>query len=98
MRTKLVHIKEDNIDILSNLHGGFCESENQIGIDRLKRILSRSLTGELTDTQRYCITEYYINRRKQKDIAKDLGLAASTVNRHINRGVKKLKKIASYYS
>lgn len=98
MRTKLVHFKEDNIDILSNLHGGFCESQNRIGIERLKRILSKSLTGELTDTQRYCITEYYINRKKQKEIAKDLGVATSTVCRHINRGLVKLKKIASYYS
>ena len=98
MRTGIVHFKEDNIDILSNLHGQYCESGNQIGIERLKRVLSKSINGVLTDTQRYCITEYYINRKKQKEIAKDLGVAPSTVCRHINRGLKKLRSIASYYS
>ena len=98
MRTGIVHFKEDNIDILSNLHGQYCESGNQIGIERLKRVLSKSINGVLTDTQRYCITEYYINRKKQKEIAKDLGVATSTVCRHIKKKKKKLRSIASYYS
>ena len=98
MRTRLVHFKEDNIDILSNLHGEYCEGRYQARVERLKRVLSKSLNGVLTDTQRYCITEFYINRKKQKDIAKDLGVAPSTVCRHINRGLKKLRSIASYYS
>lgn len=98
MRTAIVHFQEDNIDILSNTHGEYCQNENQLGIERFRKILNRSISGELTDIQRYCITEYYIKRKKQKEIALDLGVAPSTVCKHINRGLNKLKKIASYYS
>ena len=87
MRTRLVHFKEDNIDILSNLHGEYCEGGYQARVERLKRVLSKSLTGVLTDTQRYCITEFYINRKKQKDIANDF----------VNR-VKDIPEVAECYN
>lgn len=63
----------------------------------MMKILSCAMQTELTDRQRDCITMYYLNRMKMKDIAADLGLSRSTVTRHIQAATRKLRKVASYY-
>lgn len=65
---------------------------------KMKIILSKALLQELTELQRFCLTEYYLKGRKKKDIASDLSVHPSTVTRHIHRAEHKLKHIASYYS
>lgn len=63
----------------------------------MKRILSRAIRHELTDRQRQCLTMYYLDGIRMKDIAGTLGLSASTVTRHIAAATRKLRKIADYY-
>ena len=90
MKTEILHLSDDNINILSNLYG---QSNNKSirNKDKLLRVLHRSMDGGLTELQRFCVEEYYINNRR-------LGVSPSTVCRHINRALKKLKIIASYYN
>lgn len=64
---------------------------------KMKHILQKAIVNELTDTQRLCLIEHYINGKKMKDIAKMLSLNPSTVSRHISRAKEKLRHIASYY-
>lgn len=64
---------------------------------RMKAILLRAIRNELTDNQRTCLVEYYINGKKMKDIAQMLSLNPSTVTRHIRRACEKLRHIAEYY-
>ncbi|MBR2724512.1 MAG: sigma-70 family RNA polymerase sigma factor [Ruminococcus sp.] len=64
---------------------------------KMLSILKKALEEELTDTQRFCITEYYLRDRKMKDIAESLSVNPSTVTRHIKRAKQKLQHIASYY-
>lgn len=70
---------------------------NKGDIKRMKTILRRAITTELTDPQRYCLTEYYIHGRKMKEIAASLEVNPSTVTRHIKRATEKLRHIADYY-
>ncbi|MBQ4104993.1 MAG: sigma-70 family RNA polymerase sigma factor [Clostridia bacterium] len=63
----------------------------------MKSILRRAINTELTEQQRYCLVEYYINGRKMKEIAAILSVHPSTVTRHIRRATEKLQHIASYY-
>lgn len=63
----------------------------------MMKILYRAMQIELTDRQRNCITMYFLNGMKMKDIATDLGLSRSTVTRHIQAATRKLRKVASYY-
>ena len=70
---------------------------NDNDIARMKKILKRAI-GELTDRQRYCICEYYLNGKKMKDIALELNLSPSTVTRHIKFAKRNLKKIADCYT
>lgn len=70
---------------------------NKAELKKMKSILKKAMLNELTDIQRFCLVEYYLRRRKMKDIASELALHPSTVTRHISRAEKKLRHIASYY-
>ena len=65
--------------------------------ERMRRILLRAMRRELTDRQRSCLTMYYLEGMKMKDIAKAMSLSKSTVSRHISAATRKLRKVASYY-
>ncbi|MBR3971877.1 MAG: sigma-70 region 4 domain-containing protein, partial [Ruminococcus sp.] len=58
---------------------------------RMKKILFKALAEELTEKERFCLTEHYLNNKKMKDIARTLSLHPSTVTRHIQRAMNKLK-------
>lgn len=97
MRTQIIHFTNKNTNkiLFMNQHLGSsnnCETRNA-----MKKILSKAIMTELTDKQRVCIVEHYINDRKEKDIALELGVNISTVSRHIKAGRNKLRNIAQYY-
>lgn len=97
MRTKVLHISDINIDIISKLcASNDCKPSTEK--EKLLKILRRSMGGGLTELQRFCVEEYYLKSRPQYQIAKELGVAPSTVCRHIHRALNKLKIIASYYN
>lgn len=98
MKTKIIHFTNENTSKI--LFSSFkpngttnCESRK-----RMKEIISKAIVTELTDMQRICLTEHYLNDKKQKEIASELGLNASTVSRHISSARRKLQNIASYYA
>lgn len=77
----------------------FCmrNGNNKDLIEKMKTHINTAVSMELTERQRYCITEYYINSRKMVDISKDIGVSPSVVSRHISRGIAKLKKTLPYF-
>lgn len=96
MRHKLVSISEKSLNVLA--YSDFSGSEtNDSERSRMKRILQKAILDELTDRQRYCICEYYIGGRCMKDIADELGVNPSTVTRHIQSAMRRLKRVARYY-
>lgn len=97
METKLIHITAENMNRLfmgTQLHSG---KTNEEARNRMKKILYSALQSELTDKQRTCLVEHYLNGKKEKDIALEQNLNPSTVSRHITKAKEKLKHIASYY-
>ena len=96
MRSKRVFIDEKNEPLISYylFNQG---SDNRPERERMKRVLYRAIRHELTERQRICITMYYLEGMKMKDIAAKLGLSNSTVSRHISTATHKLRRIASYY-
>ncbi len=97
MQTKIIHFNEKNTNKIffsQHLMNGSSNSESR---RKMKEILSKAICSELTDIQKYCFVEHYLNNKKGKDIALELGVNQSTVSRHINAARKKLKNIASYY-
>lgn len=98
MKTKIIHFTNENTSkiLFSSFNpNGTTNSESR---KKMKEIISKAIVTELTDMQRICLTEYYLNDKKQKEIASELGLNASTVSRHISSARKKLQNIASYYA
>ncbi|MBQ4569324.1 MAG: sigma-70 family RNA polymerase sigma factor [Ruminococcus sp.] len=64
---------------------------------KMKQILKKAIAEELSDMQKLCLVEYYLNGKKMNVIASELNLNPSTVTRHIKRAREKLRHIASYY-
>ncbi len=98
MKTKIIHFTNENTSKIlfsSFKPNGTTNSESR---KRMKEIISKAIVTELTDMQRICLTEHYLNDKKQKEIAFELGLNASTVSRHISSARRKLQNIASYYA
>ncbi len=98
MRTQLLSLTNVNTNKLFFNNNLPELSTNQIDRIQMKQILSKAIYNELTAMQRLCIVEHFFNNKKQKEIADELGVNASTVSRHIKKGKKKLKNIASYYT
>ena len=96
MRRERMFLNDDNSDIIAyTLYQQ--GSSNRMERERMKRILVRAIRRELTDRQRDCITMYYLEGMKMKDIATMMHLSRSTVTRHIQSATRKLRKVASYY-
>lgn len=96
MKRERVYLSDDNSDIISfalSQRG----STNRPERERMRKILIRAIRHELTDRQRDCLTMYYLEGIKMKDIAVMLNLSKSTVSRHIHSATRKLRKVASYY-
>ena len=96
MRRERLFFDEKNSDLIAyslSLSGG----DNRPEIERMKRILLRAMRHELTERQRDCLTKYYLEGMKMKDIACELDLSKSTVSRHIKTAKLKLRQVASYY-
>ena len=94
---KIIHITDNNkhrIMADSGFHHG---STNESSREKMKKILSMAVLNELTERQRICIIDYYLNGKKEKEIAEELGVNSSTVSRHIIKARDKLRHIASYY-
>lgn len=87
----------DHTPAFTGLYGNITYIDNKTDIKNMKKLMNTALTVELTEKQRYCILEYYCNQRKMKDIALDMNVSPSTVTRHIERGMKKLERIATHY-
>lgn len=98
MKTEFVHLTEKNINSIFFGIYNKGRATNKDSREKMKRIMFDALNQELTSRQRICLTEHYLNGRKEKDIANELGLNPSTVSRHILVGKRKLQKIARYYS
>lgn len=97
MRTKLLYINEQNANGIYFEKQMQSSSTNSGMREKMKVIIGKAIINELTDIQRRCITDYYFNGKKEKEIAKELGLNISTVSRHISAARKKIRHIASYY-
>ena len=96
MRRERMFLSDDNSDYVAYAlyqHG----ADNRPQRERMKKILTRAIKYELTERQRDCITMYYLEGMKMKDIAAMMHLSRSTVTRHIQSATRKLQKVAAYY-
>ncbi len=96
MRHKLISITDKNINFIT--YSDFSsENTNDKDISKMKKILYKAIKNELTEKQRYCVCEYYLQGRSMKSIALELKVNPSTVTRHIQSAKRRLKNVARYY-
>lgn len=72
-------------------------NDNKAEIQRMKVFLRKAMENELTDRQRQCLCEYYLNEKSMKQIAAELNIHPSAVSRHIKRGINNMKKRLVYF-
>lgn len=96
MRRERMFLDDKNVERISYYLSGH-GSDNRAELSRMRRVLARAIRYELTDRQRECLTMYYLEGMKMKDIARSLCLSDSTVSRHIASAARKLRKVAAYY-
>lgn len=97
MKHKVLYFNEKNNDKIIFARKILFNSDNNDERIRMKKIISKALDEELTEKQTACIVAYYLEGKKMKNIAEELGVAPSTVTRHIQSGKNRLMNIAKYY-
>lgn len=98
MKISVSHFNEQNENLYGYLSAGWTGgADNSEERRRMKRLLRMAVSNGLTEQQKQCLLRYY-SGTKQKDIAAEMGLSPSTVNRHIKAALRRLQNIAQYYS
>ena len=97
MQTKtILHMNKENED---SFQYQYLKRETNTSADPKKLMaafLNKVLENELTEKQRICAADFWLNGKKQKLIAQELGLSCSTVCRHIAAAKRKLRHAAKY--
>ena len=76
------------------------QSQNSLQTDkeygRMLKVLTKAMQGELTQRQYDCMYAYYFENKTQVQIAKELGIGAPTVNKHMKKAKERLQKVMRY--
>ena len=64
---------------------------------KMIKSLKNVVEGELTEKQKLCISLYYGEKMKMKDISDKLQIGISSVSRHIKKAKSRIKKTMMYY-
>ena len=63
---------------------------------QILRVLRHAMDQELTQRQRDCVNQYYFEKRKMEDVARDLGVSTSAVSRHLKKARGRLARVMEY--
>lgn len=87
-----------SFDLMENLvedtHGRADDGEDR---KKLLRALKKAAGGELTPRQTQCVKLYYGGGATEREIAAQLGVAPSTVCRHLKKARARLGQVLGYY-
>ena len=87
-----------SFDLMENLVANPKErNRGDEGRSRMLRALKKAACGELTPRQTQCVKLYYGERISQREIAVRLGVAPSTVCRHLAKARERLRRVLAYY-
>lgn len=92
----ILHMDKHNEDSFQYQH---LKQETRTSAEKNKLMaafLTNVLENELTERQRICASDFWLNGKKQNEIAQELGLSRSTVSRHIAAAKRKLRHAAKY--
>lgn len=70
--------------------------DNRTDIKKMKAMVRSAIGYTLTKRQRECLTMYYFDHLKMREIAQKTGLNKSTVSRHISAASKNLRKLNAF--
>jgi RNA polymerase sigma factor (sigma-70 family) len=80
------------LDLLSNKEPEELDSEHQ----RIVRILSKAIKGELTQRQRDCVYLYYYQGKTVSEVAHELQIGMPTASKHLKKARNRLADVLRY--
>ena len=83
----------DDIEAMSVLQHYSAVSDNKEQLEYMKKLIKNAMNGSLTGRQYDCVVMYYVHNMTTTKIAETLGIAQSTVTRHLQAARKKLKML-----
>ena len=63
---------------------------------RMLKVLTRAIEGELTPRQRECVRLRYVDGLKVKEVAEELGVTPPTACKHLKKARLRLEKVMKY--
>lgn len=72
------------------------EEQRDSEYKRMIYVLKKVIEGELTERQQFCMQAYYFENKTQAEIAQEMGIGVSTVNKHLKRAKARLFKVMRY--
>ena len=89
-----------NLDTMTESIFGM-QSQNSSQMDteyrRMLKVLTKAMQGELTKRQYDCMYAYYFENKTQAQIAKELGIGAPTVNKHMKKAKEHMLEMYREY-
>lgn len=85
----------DDIEAASALQHYRALSDNHEQMEYMKRLLKNAMNSSLTGRQYDCVVMYYMHNMTTAKIGETLGIAQSTVSRHLKAARRKLKVLES---
>lgn len=70
--------------------------DNGAVIDTVMEMLPLVMEGELSEMQRYVVTQVYMNGRTVTEVAREMGVNKSTISRCAARGLNNLYRMMRY--
>lgn len=95
MRTerKKLSLERFGYDIAAGGEDGGPDGDRQ----RLLRAVGQVAEGELTPRQKQCVRLCYGQGKSEREIAEILGVAPSTVCRHLEKALRRIRRVIGYY-
>lgn len=72
------------------------DSQTDTEYRRMLKVLTKAMQEELTKRQYDCMYAHYFENKTQSQIAKEMGIGAPTVNKHIKKAKERLLKVMRY--
>lgn len=97
-RNKMVHLSDENADYLYFDYYRLQNAPNYIPQkEKMTAFIFKAAEKCLTPMQRQCFFAYYLQNKKQVQIAEELGISKSGVSRHIRKAKDRLQSFAELY-
>ena len=95
MRHKFLSL-DSKLNLIGSPGIGVCSEDNRKDMKKMKALMQKAMSFYLTPRQQECMMMYYFEQKTVMQIGEEIGVDKSTVSRHLQAAMKKLKKLNAF--